>query len=109
MQASEPGALRVPRRRRLLVWHLALLALTLGTWYVLTRTEVLPPFFFGEPLVVASRIVEWFLSGKIFPHLARTLLETLLAFLIGMGLGLAFGLWLGLSEFAARLLDPYIT
>jgi NitT/TauT family transport system permease protein len=110
MQPSEPGAPRsLPRRRWLLPWHLALLALTFGAWYALTRTEVLPPFFFGEPLVVARRIVDWFLSGKIFPHLARTLLETLLAFVIGMGLGLGFGLWLGLSEFAARLLDPYIT
>ena len=86
-----------------------LLALTFGAWYVLTKTEVLPPFFFGEPLQVAHRIGDWFLSGKIFPHLARTLLETLLAFVIGMSLGLAFGLWLGLSQFAARLFDPYIT
>ena len=110
MQTPEPGVNQSrPRRRRLWPWHLALLALTFGAWYVLTKTEVLPPFFFGEPLVVASRIADWFLSGKIFPHLARTLLETLLAFVIGMGLGLAFGLWLGLSQFASRLLDPYIT
>jgi sulfonate transport system permease protein len=110
MQTPEPGVgPRPPRRRRLWPWHLALLALTFGGWHVLTKTEVLPPFLFGEPLVVASRIADWFVSGKIFPHLGRTLLETLLAFLIGMSLGLAIGLWLGLSQFASRLLDPYIT
>ena len=34
-------------------WHLLLLAIVLGTWYVLTETAVLSPFFFGEPLSVA--------------------------------------------------------
>ncbi|HTS54213.1 MAG TPA: ABC transporter permease [Burkholderiales bacterium] len=90
-------------------WHAALLASVLGAWYGLTRTGILPPFFFGEPLAVARRIAEWVVSGKIFPHLGVTLLETLLAFAIGTVLGLMVGLWLALSPFASRLLDPYIT
>mgnify|MGYP002386060962 CR=1 FL=1 len=77
-------------------------------WHVLTRTDVLPPFFFGEPLVVLARIRDWFSTGEILPHLGITLLETLLAFVIGTVSGLGVGLWLGLSDFAARLLDPYI-
>ncbi len=94
---------------RMWPWHLLLLAIVLGAWYVLTKTEVLSPFFFGEPVVVAQRIVNWFATGKIFPHLGVTLLETLLAFAIGTLLGLSVGLWLALSPFASRLLDPYIT
>lgn len=85
-----------------------LLVAFFAAWYVLTKTEVLPPFFFGEPLVVLDRVREWFVTGSIYPHLGITLLETLLAFAIGTLAGLGFGLWLGLSEFAARLLDPYI-
>jgi NitT/TauT family transport system permease protein len=106
MSESTPEA---GRSRAMWPWHLTLLALIFGGWYVLTRTQVLPPFFFGEPLVVAQRIVEWFVGGKIYPHLGVTLLETVLAFAIGTLLGLATGMWLGLSLFAARLLDPYIT
>jgi NitT/TauT family transport system permease protein len=90
-------------------WHVLLLASVLGAWYGLTRAGILPPFFFGEPLAVAQRMVEWFASGKIFPHLGVTLLETLLAFAIGTVLGLAVGLWLALSPFTSRLLNPYIT
>jgi NitT/TauT family transport system permease protein len=78
-------------------------------WHVLVKTEVLPAFFFGEPLLVLERIRDWFVGGKIYPHLGITLLETLLAFVIGTVLGLVFGLWLALSNTAARLLDPYIT
>ena len=96
------------KRRTMWPWHLALLAAVFITWYGLTRTGVLSPFFFGEPLLVLQRLTEWFLSGKIFPHLAVTLFETLLAFSIGTASGLVVGLWLALTPFASRLLDPYI-
>ncbi|MCC7546516.1 MAG: ABC transporter permease [Burkholderiales bacterium] len=90
-------------------WQVLLLLGLFVLWHVLTRTEILPPFFFGEPLQVLARIWDWFSTGRILPHLGVTLLETLLAFLLGTVLGLAAGLWLGLSPRAARLLDPYIT
>ncbi len=95
-------------RRWMPVAQLALLAAVFALWHVLTATDVLPPFFFGEPLVVLDRVREWFLSGSIYPHLGVTLAETAAAFVVGTVLGLAVGLWLGLSDTAARLLDPYI-
>ncbi len=97
------------RRSLLNVCQIALLLGLFALWHVLTATEVLPKFFFGEPLVVLSRIYHWFASGKIFPHLGVTLLETLLAFAIGTLLGLVMGLWLALSRTASTLVDPYIT
>ena len=77
-------------------------------WHVLTETEILPPFFFGKPLIVLEKIWEWFASGKIYSHLWITLVETALAFAVGTILGLAVGLWLALSPTASALLDPYI-
>ncbi|HXU53413.1 MAG TPA: ABC transporter permease [Casimicrobiaceae bacterium] len=78
-------------------------------WWVLTTTKVLPPFFFGEPLKVVRVVIEWFVTGKIWPHLAITLWETLLAFVIGSLIGLAVGLWLALSPLASAIAEPYIT
>jgi NitT/TauT family transport system permease protein len=85
-----------------------LLFVILGAWYVLTETGVLAPFFFGRPLKVAQVIWEWFASGKIYPHLAITLVETILAFAVGSLLGLGIGLWLALTPLASALADPYI-
>lgn len=96
-------------RSKLLPLYQALLLLALFLlWDVLTRTEILPPFFFGQPLQVLERVWDWFSTGKVYPHLGVTLLETVLAFVIGTFLGLVVGLWLALSPTASSLLDPYI-
>jgi len=79
-----------------------------GAWYVLTETGVLAPFFFGRPFKVAQVIWEWFASGKIYPHLAITLIETILAFAVGSLLGLGIGLWHALKPLAAPLAQPNI-
>lgn len=89
-------------------YRAAMFAGSLLTWYVLTETAILPPFFFGEPLKIAAQMWTWFSSGTIYPHLAITLLETLLAFVGGTLLGLIAGLWLGLQPTASDLLSPYL-
>jgi sulfonate transport system permease protein len=105
---SRNAAGRRRRRAPLFVYRALLLVFAFLLWYALTESAVLPSFFFGRPLVVLRRVWEWFSSGKIYPHLAVTLVETVLAFAIGTVLGVAAGLWLGLSPTAAALLDPYI-
>jgi sulfonate transport system permease protein len=95
-------------RRRVLALQILLLMAVFVIWDVLTRTGILAPFFFGEPLVVLQRIWEWFSGGTIYKHLAVTLIETILAFVLGTVAGLVVGLWLALSRTASLLLDPYI-
>ena len=85
----------------LAVMQAGLLLALFALWHVLVKMEVLPAFFFGEPLIVLRRVWDWFATGKIFPHLGITLLETVLAFAIGTALGLVFGLWLALSDLAS--------
>ncbi len=103
---------------RLRIYQLLVLAAVLGGWHVLTSPTLLPPiyfsnpnqaaFFFGEPLKVGARIVEWFASGEILVHLGVTLFETLMAFVVGTVAGLGIGMWLALSPMAAAVFDPYI-
>jgi len=93
---------------RLAVYQAILVCVVFASWYVLTETDVLPPFFFGRPLVVLERVWTWFVSGSIYWHLGITLLETVLAFFAGTAGGLVFGLWLALTPLASTLLEPYI-
>jgi NitT/TauT family transport system permease protein len=99
---------RNARRAPLFVYRVLLLFAVLLVWYALTESGLLPSFFFGRPVIVLGRAASWFTSGKIYPHLAVTLIETVLAFAIGTILGVAAGLWLGLHRLASALLDPYI-
>ena len=93
---------------KLRAYQALLLLAVFVVWYILTETEILPPFFFGKPVVVLEKTWEWFASGKIYSHLWITLVETALAFILGTLLGLAIGLWLALAPTASALLDPYI-
>lgn len=105
-------------RLRLNGLRLLVLCAAIGIWYLLTEPGLIPPFyfddpgraafFFGRPFQVFAIIVDWFVSGEIFGHLAVTLLETALGFVAGSVLGLAIGLWLALSPTASAVLDPYI-
>jgi NitT/TauT family transport system permease protein len=117
MQPARPGAPLRPATLR--ACQLALLLAVFGLWHLLTTPGLVPPFmfdndrqaafFFGEPLRIFGRIVNWFFVQRdIYAHLWVTLVETVLAFGIGTLLGLALGLWLALSPLAAALLDPYI-
>jgi NitT/TauT family transport system permease protein len=98
-----------PNNRTLvLATRLLLLAGGIFLWWLLTTLGWISPFFFGEPIGVAQRLIRWFVSGSIFIHLYTTLLETMLAFVIGTLLGLGAGLWLALNPFLAVVTDPFI-
>ncbi len=108
-----------PRPGNLRLWQIGLLVALFVFWHLMTKPGVMPlimfdndrqaAFFFGEPLIIFSRVWRWFVvEGDIYPHLAVTLIETLLAFVVGAGLGLGGGLWLALAPMASAILEPYI-
>lgn len=88
--------------------RLAIALLILLLWQAGTLTGVLPPLFFGRPERIAAVIVQWFVSGEIWPHLAVTIAETLMAFATGTVAGVVAGLVLGLSPRTRAVLSPFI-
>jgi NitT/TauT family transport system permease protein len=82
-------------------------------WYVLTTYPIfgkllLPPFFFSNPVDVASQIVAWFASGVIWKHLWVTLSESVLAFVLGSIGGVLVGFWFARQPRTAAVFDPYV-
>src|SRR5689334_16315271 len=114
--SAAPAARRRLPRWQLGMYHVLLLGLLFLLWYALTTPGIVSEesarktaFFFGRPVQVLVVIWNWFTGGKIYEHLAYTLIETLLAFAVGSVLGLVVGLWLALSPTASALAEPYIT
>ena len=91
-------------RLKLRVWQFGLLAALFIIWWALTKPGLIPAFvfdndnqaafFFGEPIVIFSRIWDWFIvNADIYAHLWTTLIETILAFAVGTVTGGAGQPW----------------
>jgi NitT/TauT family transport system permease protein len=97
-----------PHRALVAALQLAILALIVGGWQILSATGAIDPFFFSRPSAILAKIWAWLIGGYIWPHLAVTLVEALLAFAIGAVAGIAAGLACARSELLAAIADPYI-
>ena len=100
-------------RANLILLQAIVAVVTIGLWYVLSTdayfgVAVLPPFFFSNPVDVGSQIVDWFVRGVIWKHLAITLWESILAFVIGSLGGVAVGFWFARQPRVAAVFDPYV-
>jgi NitT/TauT family transport system permease protein len=104
-------------RSRVLACQLALLAMVLLPWEVLTRIPwfqqhtILDPFFISRPSLILLKLWDWTFgaqAGFLWPHLLSTLWATLLGFVVGSATGFAAGLLLSQYRFLNRVLAPYI-
>ena len=102
-----------PSRALLLVLQVLVAVVGLAVWHIGSTGTLgvpifLPEFFFSQPLKVFSRVVDLFVTGKIWVHLGITLLEGILAFVIGSGLGILFGFTFARRPLLSAVFDPYI-
>ena len=100
-------------RVSLLVLQLMVAIVALALWQLLASVPLfgkvwLPPFFFSNPVDVASQIVKWFSTGTIWKHLLITLWESILAFTIGSLGGVLVGFWFARQPRVAAVFDPYV-
>src|SRR5665213_2406758 len=100
-------------RVKLLTLQILVAVVAIALWYALSTYPlfghiVLPPFFFSNPVDVASQIVSWFVSGVIWKHLWVTLEESILAFAIGSFGGVLVGFWFARQPLTAAVFDPYV-
>lgn len=100
-------------RKKLLFLQLMVAVLSIGLWHILTNYQffgrhLLDPFFFSTPRDVASHVIKWFVTGKIWWHLGVTLTEAMLAFVIGSVGGVLVGFWFARKPLVAAVFDPYV-
>ena len=96
------------RRTPILTWQILLGIAILGLWQGLVNAGKLDKFFFSRPSDVARRIVEWFRTGSVLPHLGVTMEEAALSFILGAAGGILLGFGLARAPRLDALFDPYI-
>lgn len=100
-------------RSLLLLLQILVAVVLLTIWHLATNTGLFGnpktiSFFFADPLKVAQRVIQWFVSGSIWYHLWITLSESILAFLLGAFGGVVFGFWFARRPLIAAVFDPYV-
>ncbi|MBP6019262.1 MAG: ABC transporter permease [Burkholderiaceae bacterium] len=109
-------AVALRRRLRISLWQIAILAVILGAWEVLTRIPwfvehtVFDPFFISQPSRIGVRLWEWMQPGpdSVWPHLWLTLQATFLGLAVGVGSGFIVGMALSRSRLLADIFNPFI-
>jgi NitT/TauT family transport system permease protein len=105
-------AARTRRSRLILTIRLAILVVLIGGWEASVRLGLLDPFFFSQPSVIISTLIDWVANGTsqgaLLEQIWTTLEETMLGFLIGAALGIALGIVLGRNRFLADVFSIYI-
>jgi NitT/TauT family transport system permease protein len=107
-QVATHSRRRQTGRKIIFTLQIAVAAIGLGLWQILTSYEALDPFYFGMPSEIGVRLWEWVSSGFIWPHLMVTLVEATLAFIIGTILGIAFGVIFARVRLLGEIFSPYI-
>lgn len=101
---------RARTRRTLTIWSIRIVATIalLLSWEYLAGKKIIDPFFFSQPTIVWSFLVEFFTTGSIWPHFNATMLATLLGFALGAVLAVPFGLMLARFPLLDEILAPFL-
>lgn len=107
------AALAAKRRNQMVgAWRWIILIIFLGSWELLSRTQLIDEFFYSSPAAIAVRLYEWMVEGvegvSLWYHLYVTMLEAMLGFLSGAGAGAVAGVVLGRNPMAADVLSIYL-
>ncbi|WP_027515591.1 ABC transporter permease [Bradyrhizobium sp. WSM1417] len=96
------------RRGKVALTQFAIFLGVILIWELGVRGGLIDPFFFPAPSTLVARIGEWISTADFWTDVGITLLETVLSFLAGIGIGTVLGIWLGLSQFVAEVVQPFI-
>lgn len=115
--AAAPGAspayrawLARERRRRhlILAARVALLAVFLGLWELLAKTQVVNPMLTSYPSALWPTFLDLLRNGDLLRHTWVTFQATLIGFALSMAIGIAVAAGLWWSGFAQKVLDPFL-
>jgi NitT/TauT family transport system permease protein len=84
-------------------------AILLLVWEAAGRAGKLNPLFMPRPSQIGSTLVDLFVSGDIWPHLAATFGSALGGLVLGIVVGVVLGVIAALLPIVAELLAPVMT
>lgn len=96
------------KKRKILITRLFILIAIFVFWEIAGDTGLIDPFLTSTPSRMWKSLVKIYTEGTLFKHITITCLETIFGFLFSTVLGTIIAILLWWSDFAYRVLDPYL-
>jgi NitT/TauT family transport system permease protein len=112
--SARKAARAARNNRRVWLWiaRLGVAVVILGGWQLCTQMGWVDKFFYGQPSMIWTALVDLFTKGtqfgSVWVDIGVTLKEAVYGFFLGTGTGIVMGLLLGQNRFLADVLSPYI-
>jgi NitT/TauT family transport system permease protein len=82
------------------------LAVLIAAWELASRAGIIDPFYMPAPSVVAATLVQLFVDGTIWEHIAATFAAALLGLVGGLVIGAVLGFAAAMIPPVADVLEP---
>lgn len=91
-----------------IISRIIIFAVIFVLWEVAANLNWIDPFIMSQPSRIVKTIINLSKDGSLFLHTGVTIYETIIGFLSGTILGTLVAILLWWSNFAAKVLDPYL-
>ncbi len=99
----------IKRRKNLIIFaRFLILFLIFALWEIAGDLGWIDPFLTSTPSRMIKSLIKIYNEGTLFRHILITCFETILGFVIGTFLGTIIAILLWWSDFASKVLDPYL-
>ncbi|MCY6957817.1 ABC transporter permease [Clostridium brassicae] len=95
-------------KEKVIITRLLILVAFFVFWEVAGDTGLIDPFLTSTPSRMWKSFLKIYSEGTLFRHIIITCVETILGFLLGTILGTIIAILLWWSDFASKVLDPYL-
>ncbi|KGM93622.1 ABC transporter permease [Clostridium botulinum] len=95
-------------KQKVIFTRLLILVLFFVFWEIAGDMKLIDPFLTSTPSRMWKSLVKIYTEGTLFKHISITCFETILGFLLSTILGTIIAILLWWSDFACKVLDPYL-
>jgi len=95
-------------KRKIIITRILILLFIFISWEVAGNLKLIDPFLTSTPSRMWKSLVKIYAEGSLFKHILVTCGETILGFLLSTILGTIIAIILWWSDFASKVLDPYL-
>lgn len=93
---------------KITVTRLLILLLLFVSWEVAGKIGLIDPFLTSTPSRMLKSLIKIYSEGTLFKHILVTCIETIVGFILSTILGTIIAIVLWWSNFASKVLDPYL-